>query len=167
MQMHNPSHPGRLLAYYLQGRSVTEVARHLGVTRPALSRVFNGKAGVSADMALRISEAFKTDPEFWLRLQAQRDLWVASRRGAQKLNHSLEAQPRSFRGEKHGASSYNVSGGLIRENARRRLSHSSELKKRGPTSMSRGIMLKTATRDQGRPSRWRNPFSFRSLTMAE
>jgi addiction module HigA family antidote len=74
MQMHNPSHPGRLLTYYLQGRSVTEVARHIGATRPALSRVLNGKAGNSADMALRISEAFSTDPELWLRLQAQRDL---------------------------------------------------------------------------------------------
>ena len=74
MQMFNPAHPGRILAYYLQGRSVTEVAKHLGVTRPALSRVLNGKASVSADMALRISEAFNTDPELWLRLQAQRDL---------------------------------------------------------------------------------------------
>jgi antitoxin HigA-1 len=80
MQMHNPSHPGRILAYYLDGRSVTEVARHLGVTRPALSRVLNGRAGISADMALRISEAFNTEPDFWLRLQVQRDLWVASRR---------------------------------------------------------------------------------------
>jgi len=59
---------------------VTDVARHLGVTRPALSRVLNGKAGVSADMALRISEAFNTDPDFWLRLQEQRDLWVASQK---------------------------------------------------------------------------------------
>jgi addiction module HigA family antidote len=84
MRMYNPSHPGRLLAYYLEGCSVTEVARHLGVTRPALSRVLNGKAAVSADMALRISEAFNTDPEFWLRLQAQRDLWVASQIEAQK-----------------------------------------------------------------------------------
>ncbi len=80
MQMHNPAHPGEILAYYIQGRSVTEVARHLRVTRPALSRVLNGKAGISADMALRISEAFKTQPEFWLRLQAQRDLWEASKR---------------------------------------------------------------------------------------
>jgi addiction module HigA family antidote len=40
----------------------------------------NGKAGISADMALRISEAFGTDPEFWLRLQAQRDLWIASQK---------------------------------------------------------------------------------------
>ena len=85
MRMYNPSHPGRLLAYYIGGRSVTEVARHLGVTRPALSRVLNGKAGISAEMALRISEAFNTDPEFWLRLQAQRDLWVASRKRRAKV----------------------------------------------------------------------------------
>jgi len=83
--MHNPSHPGRLLAYHLQDLSVTEVAKHLGVTRPALSRILNGKAGISADMALRISEAFNTDPDFWLRLQAQHDLWVASRRKRTKI----------------------------------------------------------------------------------
>jgi addiction module HigA family antidote len=85
MRMHNPAHPGRLLAYYVEGRSVTEVARHLGITRPALSRILNGKAGISADMALRISEAFNTDPEFWLRLQAQRDLWVASKKKRAKV----------------------------------------------------------------------------------
>ena len=64
---------------------MTEVAQHLGVTRPALSRVLNGRAGISADMALRISEAFNTDPDFWLRLQAQRDLWVASRKKRKKV----------------------------------------------------------------------------------
>ncbi len=80
MRMHNPAHPGDILANYLQDRSVTEVAKHIGVTRPALSRVLNGKAGVSADMALRLSEAFDTEPDFWLRLQAQYDLWAASRR---------------------------------------------------------------------------------------
>jgi addiction module HigA family antidote len=85
MRMYNPAHPGRLLAYYMEGHSVTEVARHLGVTRPALSRILNGKAGISADMALRISEAFNTDPDFWLRLQAQRDLWVASRKRRAKV----------------------------------------------------------------------------------
>jgi addiction module HigA family antidote len=85
MQMYNPSHPGRILAYYIQDRSVTEVARHIGVTRPALSRVLNGKAGISADMALRISEAFNTDPELWLRLQAQRDLWVALQKKRKKV----------------------------------------------------------------------------------
>jgi addiction module HigA family antidote len=85
MQMHNPAHPGRLLAYYLEGRSVTEVARHMGVTQPALSRVLNGKAAVSSEMALRIAEAFNTDPELWLRLQAQRDLWVASKKKRKKV----------------------------------------------------------------------------------
>jgi addiction module HigA family antidote len=85
MQMHNPAHPGRRLAYYLEGRSVTEVARHMSVTRPALSRVLNGKAAVSAEMALRIAEAFNTDPELWLRLQMQRDLWVASRKKRKKV----------------------------------------------------------------------------------
>ena len=85
MQMHNPSHPGKILAYYLEGRSVTEVANHLGVTRPALSRVLNGRAGISAEMALRLSEAFATEPEFWLRLQAQRDLWLASQKKREKV----------------------------------------------------------------------------------
>jgi addiction module HigA family antidote len=83
--MHNPAHPGKILANYLAGRSVTEVARHLGVTRPTLSRVLNGRAGVSADMALRLAEAFRTDADFWLRLQMQRDLWVASQKKRAKV----------------------------------------------------------------------------------
>jgi len=78
--MHNPAHPGEILANYLAGRTVTEVARHLGVTRPALSRVLNGRAGISADMALRLAEAFHTEADFWLRLQMQRDLWEASQK---------------------------------------------------------------------------------------
>ncbi len=85
MRMHNPAHPGRLLSYYLEGRTVTGVARHLGVTRPALSRVLNGKAGISADMALRISEAFGTEPDFWLRLQAQYDLSAAAKKRRGKV----------------------------------------------------------------------------------
>jgi addiction module HigA family antidote len=80
MRMHNPAHPGRILAYYIGEYSVTEVAKRIGVTRPALSRVLHGKAGVSADMALRLSEAFGTEPDLWLRLQMQRDLWEASRK---------------------------------------------------------------------------------------
>jgi len=80
MPMHQPSHPGTILAYYLGERSVTDVARHLRVTRPALSRVLNGRASVSADMALRLAEAFKTEPDLWLRLQMQYDLWIASKK---------------------------------------------------------------------------------------
>ena len=83
--MHDPSHPGRILGYYLGECSVTEVAERLGVTRAALSRILNGKAGVSADMALRLSEAFHTEAAMWLRLQAQRDLWVASQKKRRKV----------------------------------------------------------------------------------
>ena len=85
MQMYNPAHPGRILAEFMGDRTVTDVAKHLGVTRAALSRVLNGKAGVSADMALRLSEAFGLDAEMWLRLQVQRDLWVASRKKRRKV----------------------------------------------------------------------------------
>jgi plasmid maintenance system antidote protein VapI len=44
--MHNPSHPGRILAYYMTGHTVKDVASHLGVTRTALSRVLNGHAAI-------------------------------------------------------------------------------------------------------------------------
>lgn len=80
MGMHNPAHPGKILANYLTGRSVTEVANHLGIARPTLSRVLNGHAGISADMALRLAEAFGTEADFWLRLQMQRDLWEAAQK---------------------------------------------------------------------------------------
>lgn len=85
MQMHNPAHPGKILAELIGDRTVTEVAKHLGVTRAALSRVLNGKAGVSAEMALRLSEAFALEADVWLRLQNQRDLWVASKKKRVKV----------------------------------------------------------------------------------
>jgi antitoxin HigA-1 len=79
MLMPKPSHPGRILASYIANRTVTEVARHLGVARPTLSRLLHGRAAISMDMALRLSEAFRTEPDLWLRLQMQYDLWAASR----------------------------------------------------------------------------------------
>ena len=79
MQMPKPSHPGRILASYIANRTVTEVAQHLGVARPTLSRLLHGRAAISMDMALRLSEAFRTEPDLWLRLQMQYDLWTASR----------------------------------------------------------------------------------------
>ena len=61
MRMHNPPHPGRVLREYLGAMSVTDTARHLGVTRVALSRILNGSpAGISADMALKLSDALGT-----------------------------------------------------------------------------------------------------------
>jgi addiction module HigA family antidote len=79
MENENPVHPGRTLARYLANRSVSEVARHLGVARPTLSRLLHGRAAMSLDMALRLADAFKTEPDLWLRLQMQYDLWLASR----------------------------------------------------------------------------------------
>jgi addiction module HigA family antidote len=90
-RMHTPSHPGRLLLYYVADRLVTEVAHHLGVTRTTLSRVLNGKAGISADMALRLAAAFATEAELWLRLQAQYDLWVASRKKRPRIRQLVTA----------------------------------------------------------------------------
>lgn len=79
MDMHNPAHPGELLAGWLTDLdvTVTAFATHIGVSRPMLSRVLNGRSAVSADMDLRLSEALGTTPGYWLALQTQRDLWMA------------------------------------------------------------------------------------------
>jgi addiction module HigA family antidote len=89
--MHNPAHPGALIADILKngnlsvGSTVTALAKHLGVTRAALSRVINGKAAVSAEMALRLQDALGVDADLWLRMQVQRDLWAASRKKRVKV----------------------------------------------------------------------------------
>ena len=80
MRMHNPPHPGSVLREYLGRLSVTEAAGRFGVTRVALSRILNGAAGISAEMALRLSEALGTSPELWLGMQMQYDLWQASQK---------------------------------------------------------------------------------------
>ena len=79
MNMHNPAHPGELLAGWLDelAVSVTGFATHIGISRVMLSRVVHGHAAVSADMDLRLSEALGTLPGYWLALQTQRDLWTA------------------------------------------------------------------------------------------
>ncbi|MCG8994125.1 HigA family addiction module antidote protein [Laribacter hongkongensis] len=78
--MHNPAHPGTVLADWLDGISVTDAARKLGITRTALSRILHGHAGISADMAIRLSEALGTTPELWLGMQSAYDLWQAGQR---------------------------------------------------------------------------------------
>ena len=79
MNMHNPAHPGELLAGWLDDLavSVTAFAGHIGISRVMLSRLLHGHAAVSADMDLRLSEALGMTPGHWLALQAQRDLWSA------------------------------------------------------------------------------------------
>jgi addiction module HigA family antidote len=85
MIMHNPAHPGEVLKEHLGKKSVSEAAAHLGVARVTLSRVLNGKAGISAEMSLRLSEAFGTSPDLWLKMQVQYDMWQASQKKRKKV----------------------------------------------------------------------------------
>ncbi len=76
MRMHNPPHPGEVIREYLGDMSVAAAAKHLGVGRVTLSRVLNGKAAVSPEMAVRLARAFGTSsPEVWLGMQVKYDLW--------------------------------------------------------------------------------------------
>lgn len=86
MQMHNPPHPGEVLrGLCLEplGLTVTEAARALGVSRKTLSSILNGHAGISPEMAVRLSIAFDTTAESWLNQQVQYDLWQAEKKRAQ------------------------------------------------------------------------------------
>lgn len=81
-RMYNPPHPGEVLrdgVFADAGISVTAFAERLGVTRVALSRVLNGKAGISADMALRLAAALGGGARSWLHMQANYDLWHAEK----------------------------------------------------------------------------------------
>ena len=85
MEMFNPPHPGLMIRDQMGERTVTALAKHLGVTRAALSRVIHGKAAVSAEMALRLQDAFGIKADYWLAMQSARDLWVASRKKRVKV----------------------------------------------------------------------------------
>ncbi len=83
MRMHNPPHPGEVLRELCLkplGLSVSEAARALGVSRKTLSTILNGRAGISPEMAIRLSIAFDTSAESWLNQQTQYDLWAAEKR---------------------------------------------------------------------------------------
>ena len=85
-KMHNPPHPGEVLrGTVLDELSVTEFARRLGVSRVTLSRVINGRASVSAEMAIRLAAALGGSAESWLRMQATYDLWQAAKRRRPKI----------------------------------------------------------------------------------
>lgn len=83
-QMHSPPHPGETLREDVLpalGVSVTDAAAQLGVTRPALSRMLNGRAAISPEMALRLEKWLGEDrggaAAAWLAQQAAYDLWLA------------------------------------------------------------------------------------------
>ncbi|NJN48405.1 MAG: HigA family addiction module antidote protein [Candidatus Competibacteraceae bacterium] len=94
MMMHNPPHPGEVikeLCLEPLGISVTEAAEGLGVSRKTLSSIINGRAGVSPEMAVRLSIAFETSAESWLNQQSQYDLWQAEQNRASLQVRKLSA----------------------------------------------------------------------------
>lgn len=94
MAMKQPVHPGRIINESLQemGLSVTAAATALNVARPTLSSLINGKAGISPEMAVRLSKIVGSSPAFWLRLQMQYDLAQVEQR-ADTITVNLEALP--------------------------------------------------------------------------
>jgi addiction module HigA family antidote len=91
MTMHNPAHPGEILREYLGKIQVGVAARKLRVARSTLSRLLNGRASFTAEMALRLSDALGTEPAMWLDLQQQYDLWRASQRKRPKVEKFSQA----------------------------------------------------------------------------
>jgi addiction module HigA family antidote len=75
--MYNPPRPGEVLREWLGELAVTEATEALQVSRVTLSKILNGKGGISADMALRLSQWLGTAPDLWLGMQNQYDLWQA------------------------------------------------------------------------------------------
>ena len=75
-----PTHPGNIIKEdYLLPLSITikDMAVTLSVSRKTLSKIINEKGAITPDMALRLSRAFDTTPDFWLSLQKNYDLWQA------------------------------------------------------------------------------------------
>jgi len=82
--MKNHPHPGELLREDVLiplGIEVTEAAQRLGVARTTLSRIINGHAGISPDLALRLEQAGVSTARFWMNLQANYELSKAQERG--------------------------------------------------------------------------------------
>ena len=94
MAMHDPPHPGGIVRRQCLeplGLSVTRAAKGLGVTRQALSDLVNEKAGISVEMAIRLSKAFGSSPETWLGMQMAYGLWQARGRADEIDVETFEA----------------------------------------------------------------------------
>jgi addiction module HigA family antidote len=86
--MHNPPHPGKTLKEDVLpalGLTVTDAAEQLGVSRVALSRVINGRAAISAELAIRLAKWLGGSADVWLHAQLQYDLWHAERKSNAKV----------------------------------------------------------------------------------
>jgi len=95
MRMLNPVHPGQFLRTEIiegHGLSVTDAAKALGVSRPTLSSLLNGKADLSGDMAVRFEKAFGVDMDTLMRMQSSYD--IAQARERAKTIHVARYRPR-------------------------------------------------------------------------
>jgi addiction module HigA family antidote len=98
MPMKNPPHPGRSIrnaCLDALGLSVTEGAKVLGVSRQTLNNVIHGKSGISPEMAIRLSKAFGSTPETWLRMQLAYDL-AQARKGESKIKVRRQIVPQEL-----------------------------------------------------------------------
>jgi antitoxin HigA-1 len=101
--MKNPLHPGQLVRYdciEALGLNVSKAATVLGVTRPTLSRVINGRASISPEMAIRLSKAFGGTAEIWLRMQMAYDM-AKIRDEADQIDIKPYRKPEDYSRELH------------------------------------------------------------------
>jgi len=92
--MFNPPHPGEIireLCVEPLNRTITELAKTLGISRKTFSALLNGRSGISPEMALRLSKVFGRSPEGWLKLQIQYDLWKIRQSVNIENLHRIEA----------------------------------------------------------------------------
>ncbi|MCK4695235.1 MAG: HigA family addiction module antidote protein [Candidatus Cloacimonetes bacterium] len=81
IQTRKPTHPGELFLEDVikpLGITISDAAKHLGVSRKTLSKLVNSRSSLTPVMALRISKATGTSPDGWLNMQTKLDLWLAS-----------------------------------------------------------------------------------------
>jgi addiction module HigA family antidote len=98
MPMKTPVHPGRIVRFDCLeplGLSVTAGARVLGVSRQALNNIVNGKSGISPEMAIRLTKAFGSTEETWLRMQLAYDL-AAARKHESKIKVRRQHVPQEM-----------------------------------------------------------------------
>ena len=92
MAMHNPAHPGEILKELVidpLALTITDVAKHLNISRKTLSKVLNGRGAVTPEMAVRLELAFRRpSADHWLRLQNAYDLWIS-----RQNTSDLEVEP--------------------------------------------------------------------------
>jgi antitoxin HigA-1 len=98
MPMKNPPHPGRSIRNACLeplGLSISEGAKILGVTRQALNNVITGRSGISAEMAIRLTKAFGSTAETWVRMQASYDL-AQARKNENRIKVQRQLVPKEL-----------------------------------------------------------------------